>query len=542
MLLCIALFFGIVGAVQAEEGAFYQVKSGETLFGRFGSHMGATVCKLNKELGIIVNCDRILAEQWIRLPSNVGGQSVVYKDVASVKVPKKHFETSSEKTCIMLGATPFNAEHSMARTLVGIDLLTTLSPEQKAIAKRKVLLGEIATSNELIGQQIFKEMLYQSKMTKKVVHIYNKMVCSPEMGGVPEVMDTYALGGGVYFSNPRRCGNPSTFFIKPVLSPAVVSQKPSPEPEVVVSSVAVGEPEPEELAPKEAIRRWDWELVVGQEYDRTAHSTFASGAVYPFIVDEDGAEHAFGVGATYSGWDGKTDTGFAFNGKLSGFGPAYKYSSYKGGYDFGIKLLPWATLTENGDGGAYQSHRQFDLQGIALSYNNYERELKGEKSLFKYQLFASAFKPTSADVGHTWEGKTISDTKELEKLNHVVNVGARVGLYDFSKEDDKIGAKLWASVGWFQEGPGAESANFRISLSDKHERFMFGVGRNYDLLNGGSLFGYGWSWDVRKTVWVAREESRKEQFIAAIEKAGGSLDKDGMVRLPQKQYKTAPPD
>jgi len=514
---CVAIASLFFGTANAE---VYTVKAGDTL-GKIAGKNWKAVCEMNS----LKNCNTIRVGQKLSL------------DATPVKLPKTRLAaTLSVKTCITLGAAPFNPGHSLKRTLEGIELLTTLTSAQKDVAKAKVLLGEKATENELVGQQVFKEMLYQSRSTKKVVHVYNKLICNPETGGVPEVMDTYALGGGVFFSIPRRCGNPSTFYVRPIPpAPPVVVAPQKPQPPVVSE-------EPQEIAPKEAIYRWDWELVVGQEYDRTAHSTFVSGAIYPLIVDGVGAEHAFGIGGMYSGWNGKTDTGYAFDGKLSGFGPAYKYSSYEGGYDFGIKILPWASLSENGNGGSYQSHRNFDLQGIALSYNNYERELKGEKSFFKYQLFASAFKPTGTDVGHTWEGKPISDTTELAKLDSVVNLGGRVGLYDFSKEDDKIGAKLWGSVGWFQEDPGAESANFRISLSDKHERFMFGIGQNYDLLNGGSVFGYGFSWDVRKTVWVAREESRKGQFIAAIEKAGGSLDKDGMVRLPQKQYKPAPSD
>lgn len=310
------------------------------------------------------------------------------------------------------------------------------------------------------------------------------------------------------------------------------------------------EPDPQEVAPKEAVYRWDWEAVVGQEHDRTSHSTHGSGAVYGLIVEDGGAEHAFGIGGTKSEWHGKTDTGFGFNGRLHGVGPAYRYSAYEGGWDFGLKLLPWASLTENGEAGPYKSHRQFDLRGITLAYNNYARELKGEKSFFKYQLFVSAFKPTGeSEVGHTWNGQPISDTTGIQNLDHVLNVGGRLGLYDFSEEDDKVGAKLWLAGGWFQEAPSlAETANWRIQWSDKHERLFLGFGRNYDLLNGGSLLGFGWSWDIRKTVYVNREESRKAQFIAAIEKAGGSLDKDGMVRLPkgvkapQKQYKAAPSD
>ncbi len=549
---CIMVLLGVhVGAVKAEQSAFYIVRQGDTLLSRFGPRAAMPVCQLNK----LPNCNRIFVGQALRLPDNVRGRDdmMVYRNVATMQARIAPAVRQQGQACITLGAAPFNPEHSLARTLQGIDLLTTLSPEQKALAKKKVGVGERTTKDELVGHQVFKEMLYQSHSRRRgVVHIYDKRICSPEQGGRPEVMDTYYLGKGVFLSTPRRCGNVSVFakplvLPQPVPPPAVISYEPQPEPLVVVAP----SPEPSAVTPKEVLRRWDWELVVGQEHERTSHSTFVSGAVYPLIVDGQGAEHAFGLGGTYSAWHGRTDTDFSFRGDLKGFGPAYKYSAYEGGYDLGVKILPWGSLTENGFSGDYKSQRKFDLRGITLSYNNYEREMRGEKSFFKYQLFLSAFKPTGhSEVGHTWEGKPISDTSELSKLDHVVNVGARVGLYDFSQEDEKAGLKLWGSVGWFQEAPSlAETADWRIQLSDKQERLFFGIGRNYDLLHGGSLLGYGWSWDIRKTVYVHREEVRHAQFVAAIERAGGSLDKDGMVRLPErllkpqsKRYIIAPSD
>ncbi|MFZ3031859.1 MAG: hypothetical protein WA082_02390 [Candidatus Moraniibacteriota bacterium] len=533
------LILGWASAVHAE-GA-YQMKSGETVFGRFGFRMGTQVCKLNKELGIINDCNRIKAGQWLKTPENVGGKAVTNKSVVK----------PVELACITLGAAPFNPEHNLKRAFEGIDLLTTLTPDQKELAKQKVALGDTATKDELVGQQIFKEMLYQStKAKKEVKHVYGKPICSSEQGGQPEVMNTYDLGGGVFLSDPRRCGNPSVF-VRPLRREtplAIVLPEPQSQPKMTLPQINPTQPEQQEISPEEAVRRWDWELVVGQEHDRTAHSTFASGAIYGLFVNTPGAEHAFGIGGTYSGWHGKTDTGFGFNGQLSGVGPAYKYSAYEGGYDFGLKLLPWASLTENGEQAEYyKSRRHFDLNGITLSYNNGRREMMEEKFLFKHQLFVSAFKPTGGEAEHSVFNQPLPDANT--KLDYVLNVGGRVGLYDFSKEDDKIGAKLWFAAGWFKEAPSlAETANWRIQLSDKHERLFLGIGRNYDLLNGGSLFGYGWSWDIRKTVYVHREETRRAQFVAAIEKAGGRLDKDGMIILPkgtktpQKQFKTAPSD
>lgn len=112
--------------------------------------------------------------------------------------------------CIRLGALPFNPKHEQARTLQGIDQLTTLTAEQKAAAKEKVVMGDKASEKALVGTQVFAEMLYQKK-DGQVKHVYDKPICTPEQGGVPEVMDTYDLGDGTFFAIPMRCGNPAVF-------------------------------------------------------------------------------------------------------------------------------------------------------------------------------------------------------------------------------------------------------------------------------------------------------------------------------------------
>lgn len=557
-LLCILLFiFGWAGSTQATEVVpevpFYQVRPGEALFKRFGPRVGTKVCQLGKKLGYIEDCNRIKAGQWIPVPDGVSSVAagLVYKPVA---LPNRQVMVSqpSAPACINLGAAPFNRYGSLRLRLEGIDANPELTAEEKAEAKALVSL-ERGTRGLVTSDMVFKAMPFRSK-DGTVKFLNNVRICTPEQGGRPEALMTWELSTGTVLVDFISCGNVTPMLRPPKAPPPVVvredppveHEEPQPEPTPPITS----EPEaPKEVPPEEAVRRWDWELVVGKEYDRTAQSTFASGALYGFFVDTPGAEHAFGIGGTYSGWHGKTDTGFGFDGSLKSNRPgfAYKLSAYEGGWDFGLKLLPWAKLEENGEQAAYKSQRQFDLRGITLAYNNYARELKGEKSFFKYQLFVSAFKPTGGEAEHSVFGQPLADPDS--RLSHVVNVGGRIGLYDFSQEDDKIGSKLWFALGWFQEAPSlAETGNWRLQWSDKEERLFLGFGRNYDLLNGGSLFGFGWSWDIRKTVYVHREQARKAQFTAAIEKAGGRLDKDGMVILPkgmnspQRQFKTAPSD
>lgn len=527
-----ALLLSGVACAWADE-TVHKVTPGQTLsvIAKQYGQSWKTLCAYNS----LPNCNVIKAGDPIRIPAS---NSAV--------------KTEPQAACINLGTAPWNRFGDLKLRLEAIDANPGLTAEEKTEAKALVSAGR-GERGMVTGDMVFPAMPFRSK-TGTIKFLRDVRVCTPEQGGRPEAMETWQLSTGKTLADMLSCGN-LTFLVTAKEPDPEPEKEPDPEkdPEPQKEPDPEKEPEPEkvpepqEVPPEEAVRRWDWELVVGKEYDRTAQSTFASGAIYGLFVDGPGAEHAFGIGATYSSWHGKTDTGFGFSGHLGGYGPAYKYSAYEGGYDFGLKLLPWATLTENGQQAAYKSRRHFDLNGITLAYNNYARELKGEKSFFKYQLFVSAFKPTGGEAEQSVFGQPLADADS--RLDYVLNVGGRIGLYDFSEENDQIGAKLWASLGWFKEAPSlAETANWRFQLSDGHERFFVGWGRNYDVLHGGSLFGYGWSWDIRKTAYVHREETRKAQFIAKIEQAGGRLDKDGMVILPKglqsssRKWKTAPSD
>lgn len=178
-ILGILLILGWVGAVQAGKLEFVRVDPGDTLSALFREET-ARACELNLELGRIKskNCDQIRPGEELQRPAKLPAKQ------AKAARPQR-----SEPACITIGAAPFNPEHKLERMLQGIDLLTKLTPEQKELAKQKFARGEMATENELVGQQIFKEMLYQSTQVKQgVKHVYGKPICSSEQGGQPEVI------------------------------------------------------------------------------------------------------------------------------------------------------------------------------------------------------------------------------------------------------------------------------------------------------------------------------------------------------------------
>lgn len=469
---------------------YYVVREGDVMTARFGK-AAVAVCELNK----LKNCNRIYPGQRLLLPPGVKAGTYVVR-VRTVRNP----------SCITLGVAPWNPEHQLDRMLEGINQLTKLSPEKKAIAKQKVTAGEKVSENELTGRTVFREMLYQSKVFGQAKHVYDKPVCTPEEGGKPEVMDTYDLGDGIYLAIPRRCGNPAVY-VKPVEPPVV-------EPPVTMEKTPDEPATPGESAPpvveEESPCPIDPKLVVGQENEPThdgnnANSFFASGAVYCTWRGEEGT-HGAGVGFQASQWDGLVNHGAGkFTGHLATIGPAYEYISDKG-WDVEAKLL-FGNLIEKFKQDDYQSERHFNVGGVSGAYNNYQREMAGEKALAKTQVFASVFWPLSHDAEHSWQGNKIADTTELRKFNFYVNAGVRQELYNFGP------FKLYTDLGYFLEDPTSESMSWRVGITDPNSICGIGIGIDHDLKHGGDANAWGWWCDIVKGVKVVRRQHRMSQVI-----------------------------
>lgn len=501
---CLLAFFGM-SVVQAEPT--HTVKRGETLSSIAGKNWKA-VCALNK----LVNCHQITVGRELKLIAAAPSQvSTKARAMATVGRP-----VVQQQSCITLGAAPWNAEHSPDRALEGINLLTTLTLEQKALAKQKMMQGDKVSGEELVGQQVFKEMLYQSKVTGKATHVYGKPICNPEQGGVPEIMDTYDLGSGVYLAIPRRCGNPAVF-VKPV-EPRVTPEAPLAE------EPAASESEPEKVVEKGGCLI-DPKLVVGQEHEpehdgNDANSTYLAGAVYCTWRGETGT-HGVGIGGQASMWDGHVNQGAGkFSGHLVSAGPAYEYIS-DNGWDMEAKLL-FMKLDESFKQDAYKSERHFHLVGPSLSYNNYDRRQRGEKWFPEFQLNGVLGLPISKEVSHSWQGKPIADTAELSKFGAYFNAGARAWIYD----GDVL--QPYVQLGYFLESPSAESISFRIGVADSNRICGIGIGIDHDLKLGGNANAWGFWCDVVKGIKVVRADYRLGQVM---KETGAEFDKNGMLMV-----------
>jgi len=508
--------FALFGMATANAGSVYTVKAGDTLSKISGKNWKA-VCTANS----LKDCNTIHVGQKLNL------------DVASAKLLKTHLETITAKTCITLGAAPFNSEHSIKRTLQGIDLLTTLSPEQKAIAKRKVVFGEKATSSELVGQQIFKEMLYQSKSTKKVVHIYDKMICNPETGGVPEVMDTYSLGGGVFFSNPRRCGNPSTFFIEPVVElPPVV--EPPPPPPVVLPPV-VTPPEMESPPPSVPVKssgicahQVDAYTGAGKVWNNDSHYGYIGFDWYVkqwSFIDECGETHRLGFGADYAAGSGQAGTDGTFRWDAITLRPvAYKYTGTDGKT---LRLRILITRVQDGvkaDMDRYQNERTIFEWGPEAIFTDQGRKDSGEKWFSEHRASVAVLFAFNKSGSHSWEGTPITDTAELLKVKGMIRAGARLYIYDLDG-----GQRVFVQAGLSAQWPNvARSLGVSVGLDGPDELWTVFVGPNFDLKEHTHSFGVEVSLQIGKAYLYFRGLAAQNGLLSAVE----CIESDGNAYFP----------
>ncbi len=497
------LLLGAAGA-WAGQPPDHRIEPGETL-GKIAQKYGYDYKVLGAFNGL-TNPNKIQAGAMIRFPAR--GASPAIK---------------SELSCITLGAAPFNPEHVLKRTLEGIDLLQTLTPQQRELAKNKVLLGEVATRNELVGQQIFTEMLYQSKFGKKqVVHVFGKPICSPEQGGQPEVMNTYDLGEGVFLSIPRRCGNPSVF-TKPV-KPTTPPPPPPPPPATTPDPTPPVTSQPDEPVEVERVARdydWDAGLFVGG--DKDVRFAGGEGAGYPVIKYYDWGRYALGGGGSFSLWNGGTPDGYRYRGETAAFGLAQKFS-FTGGRDLGVKFPMYGDLWTRGHdaSGKYQQKTHASMLCASVSYTDASREKEGKTVAPEWQLWASFCDPFSQTKSHSYDGKPL-DAATIPNVKYVAGVGGRV-ILSKNLGDSGLAAKLqpFVEVGVNQTAPNPLSGHAYIGLRTVNKVWGCGIGVHY--AETGSLPGATCTYDLGRDVKLRIQKERWDAMIRSLEALGVATD------------------
>jgi len=506
VVIVLVAFFGMATANA------YTVKAGDTLSKVAGKNW-KVVCKVNN----LKDCNIIRVGQELNL------------DVLPAKVSKTRFRTVPTNACVTLGTAPFNPGHIISRTLQGIDLLTTLTPGQKALAKVKVLFGMTASSNELVGQQVFVEMLYQSKENKEVVHVYDKLICSPEQGGVPEVMDTYDLGNGVFLSLPRRCGNVAVFMKTPESPPVPDESPPVVEetPPVIEVPVESSLEEPESLG-SVCKHQVDAYTGAGKVWHNDSHYGYIGFDWYVkqwSFIDECGETHRLGFGGDYSAGSGQAGADGSFSWDAITLRPvAYKYTGTDGKT---LRLRILITKIQDGvraDDDRYRNNRTIFEWGPEAIFTNQGRKDSGEKWFSEHRISASVLFAYNKSGSHSWEGTPITDTAELLQVKGMIRAGARLYVYDLDG-----GQRVFVQAGISVQWPNvARSLGISVGLDGPDELWTVFVGPNFDLKEHTHSFGAEVSLQIGKAYLYFKGLAKQEGLLSAVE----CIESDGSAYFP----------
>lgn len=533
--------------VVTKEPRTYTVQPGDGLIERFGAEDAPYVCKLNQEL-LEGNCNRVYPGQVLKLPDHVvpkGARVHVAKQpstaIAKPEAPKPKAKAVKRQSATLVdgeilyrvvGSAPLNGCGKKSIDVINEEawVVLGLSEEDKAYLRQHI--GRTGPRINITSEEGLVRIEPGVRIEQVTFCRKGQAVAVGPMRTAWEADkavygERFVLPSGRALVWMRNCFNWITWQPpeKPVEPPEEETPPAAPPPEEEPPTSIPEEPQ----VPKEEPKRRcpiDPKAVVGQEHEpkhsgNDAHSTFLTAALYCTWRGEQGT-HGIGVGTQDSWWNGKVNLGAGrYSGNLVSFGPAYEYIS-DNSWTFEGKLL-FGRINENFRQGDYASHREIDFVGPSLSLNLYGRRERGEKWFSETRLFAMAGWATDVRAGHTWEGKSIDDTKALSEFGGLFQAGVHQDIYDASK------LTVWGRAGYFLEDPSSETANLRIGISDPKRVCGIGAGLDFDLKNGGEALGWGWWCDVAKGFNVARTEYRLNQ---ATKEHNVSFEEDGTAMVP----------
>jgi hypothetical protein len=156
--------------------------------------------------------------------------------------------------------------------------------------------------------------------------------------------------------------------------------------------------------------------------------------------------------------------------------------------------------------------------------------LAGETTNVKQQYYIGVTIPTSSSFTRTIFNQSV-DASNMPRLKVGLQAGARWWVY----QPEDLPVAFFVEGGLFWQHPISASANILGGIADKNHICGIGPGLDKDLMNGGDFVkAWGWWCDPFQGGRIARNEYRKHQFISGLEKAGGSMDQNGMIRLPSQ--------
>ncbi|MFA9262504.1 MAG: hypothetical protein ACEQSB_04090 [Undibacterium sp.] len=529
----------------------YPVKATDTLGKRFGKNWKA-VCDLNAEL-LKGDCNHLEVGWVLNLPEGVEPledqvpPAKKVTKVAPVVLPKTN--ALGEILYRRVGTAPLNGcgKRDIADISREAWNVLGLSEEDQAWLQLNADLKAGPRINITSTEGLIK-ILPDTRLEQVTFCRSGKVVA---MGPMRTAWDADTAVYGERFVLPsgkvlvwmRNC---FYWVLLPEEAPKLVPPPPPAPPPVIEPDPPVELPPPPPApapvppatvteAPKDSCDVIDYNGVVGAEIEPRhdggddAQSLFLSAGLRCLTrLPTDDGSHGVGPSILATAWQGHVND------------RAGKYQGYKAVPQVTYKRIMDEGHTENisfgvgwtGDKfrqGDYASSKRSYLAELSADASFYQRRLLGEVWRPEFQVFGSVGKPFGTHASQSWQGQPIADTSALERNPLIVQLGARQWWY----EDDDTPLLPYSQAGLFYQGSESQSASVRfIGASDRERRVGCGIGRDYDLVKGGSVAAFGCWVDVVKTVEVSRIAARKAQFRARNEAAGIHVNPvNGGIRL-----------
>ena len=312
-------------------------------------------------------------------------------------------------------------------------------------------------------------------------------------------------------------------------APEPEPQQPAPEPEPTQPPPAI----PTATAPRSVCDFVDVAGALGQHHVPRQNGDKASSDFLTFVLDcqrrkqDDTGSWGIGFKLNYSDWQGTAGRGVGgYDGRNYLAQVSYREID-DDGRDWGVGVGVGQQHEQYHEAALAQQAR-YNLVGATWVYNDSRRLLAGETTDVKRQYYAGITIPTSASFTRTIFNQSV-DASNMPRLKVGLQAGARWWVY----QPENLPVAFFIEGGLFWQYPISASANVLAGIADKNHICGIGPGLDKDLMNGGDFVkAWGWWCDPFQGGRVARNEYRRHQFISDLEQAGGSMDQNGMIRLP----------
>jgi len=271
-------------------------------------------------------------------------------------------------------------------------------------------------------------------------------------------------------------------------------------------------PTPTPPCPEEGFWQPDFDSYVwASRFNATSGDAYSENYGGKFILWLTKSQHSIGtlesgLGGTFNGWTGESDSGFNFHGKRYHFGPVLKLIQDNGTEtSLAVQLGKQKDVGKSPDG-LYDSLQRTDILHVGISHDTYPKT----KHIDKIQAWFN----TNFDLDHnkssSYDGWGIDPANDPAEDKTAVEVGARFHTWKSKYLKGGVGFKADHAFG--SEATGVNVGPF---VADNGEYFIGELefrnvsGAKYDDANGNS-WGVGASLDLGKSLKTLYKKARSD--------------------------------